>query len=104
MHELLSPPSPHRRRLFAFGLAAWTFWTAWFVVLFQPTPSQWPVAALVMATALGAFASSAVVIEVRRALAPCVAWSDRIHFRWVLALAAVLFVVKLTGISLAVSA
>ena len=105
MQALLSPPSLQRKRLFNCAVAAWLFSTAWFVLLFHPTPSQWPTAALITATALGALGSAGVVVEVRRSLVPCaVAWTDQVHFRWVLVWAAVFFVVQFTGISIALAA
>lgn len=103
MEALLSSPSPNRRRLFTLAIAAWAFFAAWFIVLFQPTPAQWPLAALITATGLGALGTAAVVVEVRRTLAPgASAWTDEVHRRRVAFWAAVLFVIKLTGISLAI--
>ena len=105
MQALHSPPSLNRKRLLNCAVAAWLFSTAWFVLLFHPSPSQWPAAALVMATALGALGSSGVVVEVRRSLVPsAVAWTDQVHFRWVLVWAAVFFAVQFTGIAIALAA
>jgi hypothetical protein len=105
MQALLSPPSLHRRRLFNCALAAWVCSTAWLLLLFHPAPSQWPTAALVMATALGALGSAGVILELRRSLVPSAAsWTDQAHLRWVLLWAAVFFVVQYTGIAIALAA
>ena len=92
-----------RRHLFVGGLTAWTLSTTWFFVLFHAAPSQWPVASVILAAALGAFGSAAALLELRRALVPSGAsWSDQEHLRWVLFWASIVFVIQFTGIAIAV--
>jgi hypothetical protein len=105
MHAYLPQRSVNRQRAFIGAVAAWSISTAWFVFLFQSAPLQWPLAALVVAAAIGALGSSGVVVEVRRSLVPGVAgWTDQVHLRWVIFWAVVFFIVKFTGISLAAKA
>ena len=94
-----------RKRLFLGGLAAWTLSTAWFLLLFHAAPSQWPAAAVVLATALGAFGSATAILELRRARVPSgAAWTDQEHLRWVALWASVFFVIQFTGLSIALRA
>ena len=95
----------NRKNLFFGGLAAWTLSTAWLFLFFQHAPHQWPLDAVILATAAGAFGSSAAILELRRAVSSDgAAWTDEVHMRWVGIWAVVFFVVQFIGISLALKA
>jgi hypothetical protein len=95
--------TPMRRRAYVCAIAAWALSIVWLAVLLQRAPAQWSVAAFGSATALGAPAIAAVVVEIARSIWPRLSnWSDRTHFRWVAIWAVILFVVQFTGITMAI--
>jgi hypothetical protein len=95
-----------RRRAFVSAGAISIVWVLWFVALAPWSSLVVMRSAILLPVALciSSLAFSVIAVELQRQFVPDLAWSDRRHFVWVVAVSAVVFIVQYIGITTFMSA